>query len=68
MTDETFTLAGDISQYIYDQFCQRDRFRFGGEEYDLGDSELGEPFILLRASDGAQFEVDLIAEVRRGAS
>lgn len=68
MSEETFRLSGDISQYIYDQFCERDRFWFGGEEYNLGDSELGEPFILLRASDGAQFEVDLVAEVRRGAS
>lgn len=63
MSDETFTLAGDISQYIYDQFCERDRFWFGGEEYNLADSELGEPFILIRRPDGARFEVELIAEV-----
>ena len=61
---DAFALRGELDQTIYDDFCQRVSYRFGGVEYLLGDSDLGEPFVLIRKSDGARFEVELGAEVR----
>ena len=63
---EAFRLSMQISGAIYDQFLDHygsRRIEFGGEEFRLEDSEPGEPFPLRRVSDGALFEVDLVAEV-----
>jgi hypothetical protein len=57
-------LRGDLDQAVYDDFCNRPYWRFGDEDYELADTDLGEPFLLVRRSDGKQFEVELGAEVR----
>ena len=65
---EAFRLSMEISGAIYDLFlhhCQMYGVEFGGEKFELEDSEMGEPFPLRRVSDGVLFEVWLSAEVDR---
>lgn len=62
--DEAFELGLELDQAIYDDFIDRLGYHFGGQEYELADSEVGEPFTLIRKSDGARFEVELSADVR----
>jgi hypothetical protein len=70
MSGEAFDLSMAISGYLFDQFISRDPSRFPGDadEYQLEDSEEGEPFILTRKRDGKQFAVDLVAEVEEVAA
>jgi hypothetical protein len=63
--DDRFQLMLAISGAIYDEFCNRMSYRFNGEEFELEDSEEGEPLVLRRKSDGALFEVELEAEVTK---
>jgi hypothetical protein len=65
MTDETFRVQGGIDQWLFDRVCEAGSLRFGGELFELEDSGFGEPFIMRRASDGARFEVEVGADVRR---
>ena len=62
--DDAFGLSMKISGALFDDFCARLGFTFGGAEFDLEDSESGDDLILVRKSDGARFEVELFAEVR----
>jgi hypothetical protein len=62
--DEAFGLSMKISGALFEDFCAKLSFTFGGEEFELMYAEEGEPFTLRRKSDGAAFEVELFAEVR----
>ena len=63
---DAFRLGMELSGAIYDVFLHHyeiRRMEFGGEQFELEDSEVGDPFLLRRVSDGALFEVDLGADV-----
>lgn len=70
---EAQILSGDVSQYIFDEWCSgHGVLRFGGHEYQragLEDAEeLGYPaddstLLIIRQSDGKAFEVELEASV-----
>jgi len=61
---EVMKVRDHIDQWLFDRVCEAFSLRFGGELYELEDSEIGEPFVMRRLSDGARFEVEVGAEVR----
>lgn len=71
---ETQKLSGDISQYLFDEWCQSyGDFTFGGQKYRAACDEEFEALgygsddvstlVVIRESDGKAFEVELEANV-----
>lgn len=70
---ETQALAGDICQYLFDEWCgDFDDLRFGGKKYrragmedaeELGFEDDDTTLLIIRESDGKVFEVELEANV-----
>jgi hypothetical protein len=71
---ETQALAGDISQYLFDEWCRSwGEFRFGCRQYEAltdedwaeagFDPDDGTMLIIRRKEDGKLFEVELEAHV-----
>ena len=71
---ERVALAGDICQYLFDEWCGTfGTFGFGGQKYEALSAEDYEelgypddptgPLIIRRVSDGKCFEVELEANV-----
>jgi hypothetical protein len=73
---ETQALAGDVCQYLFDEWCgDYGDLRFGGEKFrrasledaiELGygeDDDDGTMLLIIRDSDGKAFEVELEANV-----
>jgi hypothetical protein len=71
---ETQALAGDISQYLFGEWCRSwGEFRFGGRQYEAlsteewaeagFDPDDGTTLVICRKEDGKLFEVELEVSV-----
>jgi hypothetical protein len=70
---ETQALAGDICQYLFDEWCgDFSDLQFGGEKYqragmedaqELGFEDDDTTLLIIRESDGKVFEIELEANV-----
>jgi hypothetical protein len=62
---EAQKLSGDISEYLFEEFCAEIRLHFGGADFELdGDDDDPWTLIIRRKPDGKRFEVELEATAR----